>query len=306
MTAQQQQPYLNTREDSPIQFLGLPTLFRSTGETTSGAFGLIEQWMIPPGFASPYHTHHLEDEAFYVLEGEMAFVCDGKWLKAGPGTYVFGPREIPHGFKIVGTAPVRMLILCAPAGFEQFVLEMSTDMTLPPAPPDMAKLIALAAKYKIDIHGPLPEQPDQQESGQHGFKPGGGIKNQNLRWIQAFNERDWETESAMRAANFRAYLSGAKESLDNAAWGAFMIHFTTAFPDSRISVEACISEGDTVVTRWTLTGTHQAAFEGIPATGRQVRLAGIEFNRIIEGKLVEHWAQFDMVGMLRQIGAMPA
>jgi uncharacterized protein (TIGR02246 family) len=122
----------------------------------------MEHWMMPPGFASPYHTHHLEDEAFYVLEGEMAVVCDGKWLKAGPGTYVFGPREIPHGFKVVGTAPVRMLLLCAPAGFEHFVLDMSepaTDLTSPPTPPDITKLIATAAKYKIDIHGPLPEQP---------------------------------------------------------------------------------------------------------------------------------------------------
>ena len=104
-----QEPYLNTREDSAFRFLGLPTLMRSTTETTNGAFGLMEHWMMPPGFASPYHTHHREDEAFYVLEGEVAFVCDGKWLKAGPGTYAFGPRGIPHGFKIVGSGPARML-----------------------------------------------------------------------------------------------------------------------------------------------------------------------------------------------------
>ncbi len=158
MTAQEQRPYLNTREDSVFRFLGIPTVMRSTAETTNGAFGLMEHWMMPPGFASPYHTHHLEDEAFYVLEGEVAFVCDGKWLHAGPGSYVFGPREIPHGFKVVGTGPARMLLLCAPGGFEHFVLELATDATLPPAPPDMAKLMAAAAKYKIDIHGPLPEE----------------------------------------------------------------------------------------------------------------------------------------------------
>ena len=161
MTVQLQEPHVNTRDDSAIKFLGIPTLIRSTGETTNGAFGLIEHWMMLPGFASPYHTHHLEDEAFYVLEGELTVVCDGKWLKAGPGTYVFGPREIPHGFKVVGTAPVRMLLLCAPAGFEHLVLDMSepaTELTSPSAPPDMAKLMVLAAKYKIDILGPLPEE----------------------------------------------------------------------------------------------------------------------------------------------------
>ncbi|HEX3744449.1 MAG TPA: cupin domain-containing protein [Bryobacteraceae bacterium] len=158
MTAHTLQPYLNTREDAAFRFLGVPTLVRSTGETTNGAFGLIESWSMPPGFASPYHTHHVEDEAFYVLEGELAVVVDGNWLHAGPGTYVFGPREIPHGFKVVGTVPVRMLLLCSPAGFEHFVLEQATDLAAPPAPPDMAKMMELAARHKIDILGPLPEQ----------------------------------------------------------------------------------------------------------------------------------------------------
>ncbi len=157
MIAQEHRPYTNTREDAAFRFRGLPTAVRATGENTNGAFGLIENWTMPPGFASPYHTHHLEDEAFYVLEGELAIVCDGKWIKAGLGTYVFGPREIPHGFKVVGSAPARILLLCAPAGFEHFVLEPGVPLT-DYSPPDMAKLMAVAAKYQIDILGPLPEQ----------------------------------------------------------------------------------------------------------------------------------------------------
>jgi quercetin dioxygenase-like cupin family protein len=139
----------------PIYFLGLPTILRATAESTNGAFGLVEQVM-PPGFESPYHTHHLEDEAFYVLEGEMAFVCDGVWTMAGPGTYVFGPRNLPHGFKVLGDAPARMLLLCTPGGFADFVVEMSEPT---PAPPDMARLMAVAAKYEVDILGPLPVNP---------------------------------------------------------------------------------------------------------------------------------------------------
>src|SRR6266567_3734166 len=57
------QPYMNTREDPAFRFLGVPTLMRSTSETTNGAFCLIEHWTIPPGFGSPYHVHHLEDES---------------------------------------------------------------------------------------------------------------------------------------------------------------------------------------------------------------------------------------------------
>ena len=159
MIAQTLQPVLNTRNDSPFRFLGLPTAMRATGETTNGAFGLVEQWQIPPGFASPYHVHHLEDEAFYVLEGEIAFVCGDAWVTAGPGAYVFGPRNIPHGFKVVSDTAARMLLLCAPAGFEQFVLDLSEPEGVPPSPPDMATLVATAAKYHIDILGPLPDSP---------------------------------------------------------------------------------------------------------------------------------------------------
>ncbi len=157
MNAPAQQPYLNSRTDAHIRFLGLPTLMRATAETTNGAFGLMEHHSMPPGFASPYHRHHLEDEAFYVLEGELAVVVDGKWMQAGPGTFVFGPRGIPHGFEVAGDVPVRMLLLCSPGGFERFVLELSEpDTTMPPTPPDMAKLVATASKYRIDILGPLP------------------------------------------------------------------------------------------------------------------------------------------------------
>ena len=56
MTVQEQRRYINTREDSAIMFLGIPTLMRATGDTTNGAFGLMEQWMMPPGFASLMQT----------------------------------------------------------------------------------------------------------------------------------------------------------------------------------------------------------------------------------------------------------
>lgn len=297
-----QPTFANTREDAAFRFLGVPTLMRSTSETTNGAFALMEHWEIPVGFASPYHTHHREDESFYVLEGAIAFVCGGKWLKAGPGMFVYGPREIPHGFKVIGQSPARMLLWCTPGGFERFVLEQTTPINEPPPPPDMGKLMTLAAKYGIDIHGPLPELPDGFGSE---VNPAADLKRLNHCWIQAFNDRDWKTESALRGESFRAYLSGAPEPLDNAAWSGFMTAFTSAFPDSRISIESCIAEGDKVVTRWTLTGTHQGMFQGIPPTGRSVKFTGIEFNRAVDGRLVEHWSMFDNLALLQQIGAMP-
>src|SRR5262245_25711686 len=75
MITQDLQPYFSTPAEPPITFLGLPTVVRATAQTTNGAFGLIEHLTIRPGFASPYHTHRLEDEAWYILEGQVAFVC---------------------------------------------------------------------------------------------------------------------------------------------------------------------------------------------------------------------------------------
>lgn len=149
---------VNSLGDEAFQFLGLRTQVRSSSETSGGAFCLVEHWLMPPGFATPYHTHHREDEAFYVLEGEFAFVCEGKWQRGGPGTYVFGPRELAHGFKVVAEAPARMLILASPGGFDRFVAEFGEPLSAPVTPPDIPKLIATAAKYGIDIHGPLPEE----------------------------------------------------------------------------------------------------------------------------------------------------
>ncbi len=301
-----QEPYLNTRDDEAFRFLGLPTLMRAAKATTNGAFGLVEHLEMPIGFASPYHTHHNEDEAFYVLEGELAFVCGEKWLKGGPGTFVFGPREIAHGFKVIGHKPARILLMCTPGGFEQFVLDLGVPITAAPAPPDMQKLMETAAKFNINVHGPLPEMPAELESDTEPADGLEDLKALNRRWIEAFNAQDWETERALRGKNFKAYMSGSKEPLDFDAWSGFMEGFTTAFPDARIDIEECIAEGEHVVTRWMLSGTHRGEFQGVPASGRAVRIPGIEFNRVADGRLVDHWSQFDLVALLAQIGAMPA
>jgi quercetin dioxygenase-like cupin family protein len=152
-------PAVNFRGDGAVRFLGVPTQVRASGETTKGAFGLIEHWEMPSGFASPYHTHHREDESFYILQGEVAFVLDGNWQRVGQGAFLFGPREVAHGFKAVGDKPVQMLIQTTPGGFEQFVLELAQPLEDPIAPPDFAKLTETAARYGIDIHGPLPNEP---------------------------------------------------------------------------------------------------------------------------------------------------
>ena len=80
----------------------------------------------------------------------------------------------------------------------------------------------------------------------------------------------------------------------------------SAFPDWHEDVEDLIAEGDRVVFRVTGRGTHQGEFQGIPPSGRPVTVSGTDIVRVEEGKLAEHWANFDQLGMLMQIGALPS
>jgi steroid delta-isomerase-like uncharacterized protein len=78
------------------------------------------------------------------------------------------------------------------------------------------------------------------------------------------------------------------------------------FPDLHFTVEDQIAEGDRVVTRWIARGTHRGTFQGVPPTGRQVRLAGTDIDRIIGGRVVECWAHVDELGLMRQLSAIDA
>jgi steroid delta-isomerase-like uncharacterized protein len=86
----------------------------------------------------------------------------------------------------------------------------------------------------------------------------------------------------------------------------FLVALRQAFPDLQIKIEDQIAERDKVVTRWTARGTHQGEFAGIPPTGKQVVMTGIDIDRIANGKLVECWTKSDDLSMLQQIDAIPA
>jgi quercetin dioxygenase-like cupin family protein len=147
-------------EGRAVWFLNQLAIVKATAKQTGNGFCLIEM-VTPPGEGSPYHVHRNEDETFYVLEGRMQFISGKQRIVGEAGAYVFLPRDIPHGFRVLGNSPARYLILCTPGGFEGFVLELgepASTLTLPtPSAPDMNKLMALAAKYGVEILGPLPD-----------------------------------------------------------------------------------------------------------------------------------------------------
>jgi steroid delta-isomerase-like uncharacterized protein len=78
-----------------------------------------------------------------------------------------------------------------------------------------------------------------------------------------------------------------------------------SFPDIHFAIEDQVAEGDRVVTRWTARATHTGAFQGVPPTGRQVSLTGIDIDRFANGKVVECWPVADELGLMQQLGAIP-
>jgi quercetin dioxygenase-like cupin family protein len=139
-----------------VRFLGLPTWIKADRELTGGHFSLIEQ-VIPAGFESPWHVHRSEDESFYVLEGQMSVIVNEERRLLQAGDFAFGPRNIPHGFRIEGDAPARILLMTTGSDFADFIAETSVPCDTPPAAPDMALLMAAAERHNIGILGPLPQ-----------------------------------------------------------------------------------------------------------------------------------------------------
>ena len=81
--------------------------------------------------------------------------------------------------------------------------------------------------------------------------------------------------------------------------------FRAAFPDIELTVQHEIAEGDLVVHHWTMTGTHKGAFQGLPPTGKSLTWTGITIVRIADGKIVERWANVDVLAILQQLGVVP-
>jgi steroid delta-isomerase-like uncharacterized protein len=112
------------------------------------------------------------------------------------------------------------------------------------------------------------------------------------RAVEALNQRDLGT--------FDQLIGGPEE------WKRRLANLLTAFPDVQLIQEDLIAEGDQVVERWTIRGTHQGHFQGIPPTGKRVTYTGIDIFRIVDGKLVLVGQSVDRLGMMQQLGVVPA
>ncbi len=146
-------------EGRTISVVGDVYRFLATGEETAGKYAMWEA-IVPPGGGPPPHIHSREEEAFYVLEGEITFQIGDQRLVATAGTFANMPVGSLHCFKNESHQPAKMLISVAPAGLEQMFLEVGVPLDqaaktpLPPTKAEIEKLLAVAPSYGIEIKVP--------------------------------------------------------------------------------------------------------------------------------------------------------
>ena len=98
-----------------------------------------------------------------------------------------------------------------------------------------------------------------------------------------------------------AGIPSTREGVDQ-----FFALIRSGFPDMRVAIDDVVAEGDEVVVRSTWSGTHKGEFAGVPPTGKHVSFGVIDIVRIADGKIAEHWGQIDNLGLMQQLGAIPA
>lgn len=133
--------------------------FVVTGAETGGRYALTDS-TVPPRGAAPPHVHHREDEAFWVLAGELEVRVGEQTFRAEPGAFVHLPKGVPHSYENVGAGPARFLTLIVPAGLEQFFVDVgraaADDASSPPPfeQADLQELLAVAPRYGVQILPP--------------------------------------------------------------------------------------------------------------------------------------------------------
>ncbi len=147
---------LQPGEGKVVTVLGDRYTYKAVGEQTGGAYGLVETSVPASSSGPPPHVHGGEDEAFYVLEGEVTVLLGNRTITASAGSFAFVPRGTVHTFSNRGSREARLLVIISPAGFERAFEEMAEVAPSANQPPDMARLMLIAEKYNLEISGPPP------------------------------------------------------------------------------------------------------------------------------------------------------
>ena len=122
-------------------------------------------------------------------------------------------------------------------------------------------------------------------------------------WIDGLNRGDVSVADKVFAADCVIHINGSPDrDLGLAGFKQMIAGLLAAFPDLRLAIEDQIAAGDKVATRWVAEGTNSAPFGNVPATGRRIRVDGLVLDRVVDGRVVERWEQWDQAGMMQQLG----
>jgi quercetin dioxygenase-like cupin family protein len=127
-------------------------MLKASAQSTGSGFSLFEVES-RRGSAPPMHMHRKEDEAFYILDGEIRVRVGDRDLEARPGTWIYAPRDVPHGY-VVRSLTARHLSFAFPAGFEHFLEAVQTAHQSAAEEPPLERMVELAQQYGISIMGP--------------------------------------------------------------------------------------------------------------------------------------------------------
>jgi steroid delta-isomerase-like uncharacterized protein len=127
------------------------------------------------------------------------------------------------------------------------------------------------------------------------------------QFFETLDRQDTEMmDQLVSSTNYFLHFSGMPPMDWNENKKEFLAPFTKAFPDLRRNIVDMVAEGDKVAVSINVTGTYKGEFQGIPPTGKQVSFTAMDILTIIDGKITEEWATADMMGLMQQIGAIPA
>jgi quercetin dioxygenase-like cupin family protein len=144
---------LGPGEGKTVSVLGDRYTYKAVGRDTGGRYGLVEVTAPAGAPGPPPHVHESEEEAIYVVEGEMEVQIGERTLQARAGTFALVPRGTVHTFSNPTPRPAKVLVIVSPAGFEKAFAEMAEVAPRADEPPNMEKLLAIAKKYNLRIVG---------------------------------------------------------------------------------------------------------------------------------------------------------
>ena len=125
------------------------------------------------------------------------------------------------------------------------------------------------------------------------------------RFGEAINSGNLEVMRELVSSSVKEHDPGPKQGSGAQGYIDLFAEFRSAFPDLKATPEHITADEDTVAMAYTITGTHQGTFLGVPPTGKEIKARGVQIARFADGKMVERWGSSDQLGILNQLGIEP-